>query len=185
MSKRIVIMVVTALLGAALLSLLGWASVRSGGVPGGFLTNNTLGEVSVRTEIAADFTVTTLNGDIFTLSELKGRVVMINFWASWCPPCRKEAPAFAQVYREYQGKPVEFFGVDIWNREEDAKDYVEQFEVPYPNALDGGGRIAIDYGVTGIPETYFIGADGNLKRKFVGPMNEERLRTVLNEMLSQ
>ena len=185
MSKRIAIMLVTALLVAALLSLLGWASARSGGVPGGFLTNNTLGEVSVRTETAADFTVTTLEGDIFTLSELQGRVVMINFWASWCPPCRKEAVAFAQVYDEYQGEPVEFFGVDIWDREEDARDYVELYKVAYPNALDEGGGIAIDYGVMGIPETYIIGADGKLKRKFVGPMNEERLRTVLNGMLSQ
>ncbi len=177
-------MLATALPVVALLALLGWASARSGGVPGGLLVNIKLGEVLIPVDTAPSFTSKSLEGEALTLSDLKGQVVMVNFWASWCPPCRREASALAQVYREYQGEPIEFVGVDIWDREEDARDYIDQFDVPYPNVLDSGGKIAIDYGVTGIPESYFVDATGNLKRKFVGPMNEERLRSILDEMLA-
>ena len=166
-----------------LLSLLVWGSVKSGGIPGGYLTNNTLGEVSVRTEIPPDITVGTLNGDLFVLSEHIGEIVVVNFWASWCPPCRKEAAAFTTIYREYQGQPVQFLGVDVWDGEQEAEDYIALYDITYPNTLDLEGRIAIDYGVMGIPETYIIGISGKLRRKFVGPLSEDRLRTVLQEML--
>ena len=183
MSKRTTIMLATALPLVAFLALLGWAAARSEGVPGGLLVNTNVGEVGIQHGSALTFTSKTLDGEAITLSDLKGQVVMVNFWASWCPPCRREALALAQVYREYQAEPLEFVGIDIWDREEDARNYIDLFSVPYPNILDKGGKIAIDYGVTGIPESYFVDASGNLKRKFVGPLNEERLRTILNEML--
>lgn len=180
---RFTIMFVIGGLLVGLLSLLVWGSVKSGGVPGGYLTNNTLGEVSVRMETAPDFTVETLSRDSFVLSQHVGKVVVVNFWASWCPPCRKEAAAFKTIYSEYQGYPVEFLGVDVWDREREANEYIKLYDITYPNVLDLDGRIAIDYGVMGIPETYLIDMNGKLKRKFVGPLSEDRLRKVLQEML--
>ncbi len=109
---------------------------------------------------------------------------MINFWASWCPPCREEAPTLAEVYHEYQNEPVEFVGVDIWDREDDALQYINQYSVTYPNGVDDRGVIAIDYGVRGIPETFFISPNGVVLKKFVGPINAATLRAVLDESLA-
>ena len=93
-------------------------------------------------------------------------------------------PALANVYREFSGLPVEFIGVDIWDGREDARRFVSQFDVPYPTGVDEKGTIAIDYGVRGIPEKFFISPDGAILKKFTGPMNEDSLRTILIDLLS-
>ena len=94
----------------ALFALLGWALVQSGGNPGGFGVNRSFGEVAVEQQPAPGFAKSDLNGNMVNLSELRGKVVMLDFWSSWCPPCRQEAPALARVYREYEGRNVEFVG---------------------------------------------------------------------------
>ena len=109
---------------------------------------------------------------------------MVDFWASWCPPCRVEAPGLANVYREFQGQPVEFVGVALWDNPGDAALYLQQEGVPYPNGFDASGAIAIDYGVRGIPEKFFIDRDGIVRQKFVGPIREDKLRETLNELLA-
>ena len=178
------VLLATALPVAAFLALLSWSLVRSGNVPGGFLINVNLGEINIEPGLAPLFTTNTIDGEKITLSELRGQVVMITFWASWCPPCRQEASALVQVHEEYQSA-VKFIGIDIWDHEKDARNYIDVFHVSYPNILDTNGRIAIDYGVTGIPETHFIDAAGNLVHKFVGPLNQARLRAILDDMLMQ
>ena len=170
---------------AGLIALLAWATVKSGGRPGGLIVNNTFGEVPIKEKPAWDFTLQLFEGRTLALSELRGKVVMVDFWASWCPPCRKEAPELARVYREYQGKAVEFVGVDIWDSEEGAKEFIARYAIPYPNGLDAKGKIAIDYGVTGIPEKFFISKDGVLLKKFIGPMSEDKLKGVLDELLAE
>jgi cytochrome c biogenesis protein CcmG/thiol:disulfide interchange protein DsbE len=119
-----------------------------------------------------------------SLSELRGKVVMLDFWSSWCPPCRQEAPALARVYREYEGRNVEFVGVAIWDDPGDVARYAKEFDLPYPNVLDEKGQIAINYGVAGIPEKFFIDAGGTLIRKFVGPMRPDDLRATLDQLLT-
>ena len=114
----------------------------------------------------------------------RGRVVMIDFWASWCPPCREEAPVLAQVYNEYRGRGVEFVGVNLWDNAGDADVFLQQQGHGYPNGVDEGGRIAIGYGVRGIPEKFFISRDGRIVRKFSGPLTEDRLRLILESMLA-
>ncbi len=166
-----------------LFTLLGWALVKSGGNPGGFGVNNSFGEIVVSGEPARGFSLELLDGRTLTLADLRGKLVMLNFWASWCPPCRREAPVLAEVYREYSSQPVEFVGIDIWDRREDALEFIDRYGVTYPNGVDEKGIILIDYGVTGIPETLFIGCDGVLSKKFVGPINADRLRTVLDELM--
>ena len=182
-SKRNLIILSAAVPIVALFALLGWAMARSGGNPGGFGINSRFGEIAVDQRLAPDFTKDGLNGETVSLSGLRGKVVMLDFWSSWCPPCRQEAPALAQVYREYQGRNIEFIGVAIWDDSGDVARYIEEFGLPYPNVLDERGQIAIDYGVAGIPEKFFIDSQGNLVRKFVGPIKPEGLRSALDSLL--
>ncbi len=169
----------------ALIALLAWASVRSGGNPGGLAVNSNLVEAEVEAGAARDFELELLGGGTLKLSDLRGKVVMVDFWASWCPPCRVEAPALVKVYQEFQGQPVEFVGVALWDNVGDAEVYLQQEGVTYPNGFDGSGAIAIDYGVRGIPEKYFIGRDGVLVKKLIGPLTETVLRDTINELLGR
>ena len=167
----------------ALIGLLAWASVKSGSNPGGLAINDEFGQVSVDAEEARDFSLELLDGSTVTLSQLQGKVVMLDFWASWCPPCREEASTLSQVYRESQKQGVEFIGVNMWDRPSDAIEFVDLFDVPYPNGIDGKGTVAIDYGVKGIPEKIFIGPNGVIRKKFVGPINAGTLRATLDGLL--
>ena len=110
---------------------------------------------------------------------------MVDFWASWCAPCRVEAPTLAKLYREFQGQPVEFVGVDIWDNPGDAELFLQQEGQTYPTGFDPDGVIAIDYGVRGIPEKYFIDRDGMLIKKLSGPLSETILRDTINELLAR
>ena len=183
MSKRGWIIIGTAVPVLTLIALLAWASVRSGSNPGGLAVNNEFGQVPIDAEAARGFVLELLDGETLVLSELRGKVIMLDFWASWCPPCRQEAPTLSQVYREFQGQAVEFIGVDIWDRPSDARAYVDLFDVPYPNSIDSKGIVAIDYGVKGIPEKIFIDRNGVISKKFVGPINADTLRATLNGLL--
>jgi cytochrome c biogenesis protein CcmG/thiol:disulfide interchange protein DsbE len=169
---------------AAFFSLLGWALARSGGVPGSLGVNAVFGEVTIQGRPAPNFTLQLLDGASITLADLKGKVVLIDFWASWCPPCRQEAPGLAQVYKEYQDRDVEFVGISIWDRIGDAEDYVQRFGITYPSGLDSEGTILVDYAVRGIPEKFFIDARGQMVAKFIGPSEVDSLRESLDRMLA-
>lgn len=185
MNKRNLLLIALAVPLAALFLTFGWALIRTGGKPGGLIVNNALGEVSVKGAPAPDFSLGLFDGTDTQLSQLKGKVVMVDFWSSWCPPCREEAPILAEVYPRYRERGVEFVGVAIWDSAEDARRFVQQFGIPYPNGLDEKGVIAIDYGVTGIPEKYFIDREGRVVRKFIGPMTTKTLEEILERLLTQ
>lgn len=132
---------------------------------------------------AEDFTLPLFNGGNVTLSSLKGKPVVINFWASWCPPCREEAPILEEVWRRYKDKGVTFIGVDIQDAEADARAYIKEFGITYPNGPDIRGRIAIDYGVSGIPVTFFVNREGLIVSRWVGAINESILVSRIEELL--
>ena len=184
MSQRGWIFLLSAIPLAGFLALLGWASLKSGGNPGGLGINNDFGQVDISSKPAAEFTLILSNGTELSLSDLRGKVILVDFWASWCTPCRQEAPVLSRVYQEYAGKPVEFVGVNIWDRNQDALDFLEAFETTYPNGGDEAGSIAIDYGVRGIPEKFFIDQKGMVRQKFVGPMQADALRAAIDALLS-
>ena len=170
----------------AFLGILFLASLQTGGrAVSGTGVNTEFGAVAVDTEPARDFTLELTGGGAVSLSDLRGRVVLVDFWASWCAPCRQEAPDLEQVYREYAGREVEFVGVNIWDLPDNAAGYIAEFGLTYPSGVDGEGVIAIDYGVRGIPEKFFIDRAGVVRQKFVGPMPADRLRETLDGLLGE
>ena len=169
----------------ALLALLAWAVVQGGGNPGSLGVNQEFGQVRLSTQAAKEFSLTTLEGATIDLASLRGKVVMVDFWASWCAPCRYEAPDLAQVYLDYADRAVEFIGVDIWDHRQSAIDHVNRYQITYPNGVDDKGTIAINYGVRGIPEKFFIDQDGVIVKKFVGPVDADTLRNTLDDLLAQ
>ena len=181
--RRAVVIAVVAVPVLALLAILAWASFTSGPAPGGLAVNDNTIELEVDAEAAPPFSMTLMGGGEVTSEQLVGKVVMLDFWASWCPPCRDEAPVLAKVYDEYREKGVEFVGVNLWDNVGDAEVFLEEEGHQYPNGIDEGGRIAISYGVRGIPEKFFISREGLVLRKFSGPMDVDRLRQILDAML--
>ncbi len=167
----------------AVFAMLAWGvgwSENSIGRPG---INSYFGDALLDPEPAPSFQAATLDGGNISLASLKGKVVVLDFWSSWCPPCRNEAPGLAEVYAEYQDQGVEFVGMALWDTEENVRQFVAELGVPYPNILDDRGRIAIDYGVVKIPEKFFIDRDGDLVRVFSGPTHPDDLREALDSIL--
>ena len=133
---------------------------------------------------APDFTLPLLDGGELALSQYMGNPMVINFWASWCPPCRQESLILERAWRSYTSRDVMFVGVDIQDSEEDARAYVREFGLTYPNGLDVDGKITVDYGVIGLPVTFFVNRDGIVVRRWVGAISETRLAMWLGELMS-
>ena len=170
---------------AALIALLVWGQVRSGGNPGGLLVHEQPSEVAPAERAAPDLGgMDILSGGGVRLADMRGKVVVVDFWSSWCVACRQEAEELAAVHREYGGSPVEFLGVAIWDEAGDVARHLERYGVGYPNILDAGGEIAVLYGVRGVPEKYVIAPSGNIVRKMNGLVSAERLREVIDSLLA-
>ena len=132
---------------------------------------------------AAPFTLALFDGGRFALAEHSGQVVLVNFWASWCVPCREEAPLLEAAWRASRERGVVFVGVNIQDSESAAHGFLREFGITYPNGPDPGGHIAIDYGVYGIPETFFITGDGRIAYKQVGALAAATLEARLGQTL--
>ncbi len=139
----------------------------------------------VNSGLAPDFTLSLFTGEELTLSELQGQVVVINFWASWCIPCRDEAPILERVWQRYRDRGVIFIGVDYLDTDKKALAFLEEFNVTYPNGPDLQSKIAYAYRIGGVPETFFIAKDGQVFDVFIGPLTEERLVNVLEAALKE
>jgi cytochrome c biogenesis protein CcmG/thiol:disulfide interchange protein DsbE len=117
---------------------------------------------------APSFTLALFDGKVIKLEEFRGKVVFLNFWASWCVPCREEAKSLEAAWKKYKDQGVVFVGVSIQDKEEDARNFIQEFGITYRNGIDKAGKIGIDYGVWGIPETFFIDHGGRITYKHVG-----------------
>src|SRR5574341_665650 len=122
---------------------------------------------------APDFSLTLFDGRTVRLSDFRGKVVFLNFWASWCPPCRAEARMLEQAWQRYKDPGMVFLGVDIQDTEGAARGFIRDFGISYMNGRAAKSRIAIDYGVYGIPETFFIDKEGRITYKHIGGLGWE------------
>jgi cytochrome c biogenesis protein CcmG/thiol:disulfide interchange protein DsbE len=134
---------------------------------------------------APDFALPTLSGDTFRLDDHRGEVVVLNFWATWCPPCRREIPDFVSLQKDLGGRGLQFVGVALERSAgpEQVRAFADKMNINYPIGL-GDGTIAKKYGgVRGLPMTFVIGPDGEIRRHIPGMTTEDRLRPVLESLL--
>jgi cytochrome c biogenesis protein CcmG, thiol:disulfide interchange protein DsbE len=144
---------------------------------------NSIGQaVPIAPRLMPAVALKTMDGADFSLSEMRGKVTVVNFWSSWCVPCQEEAPALERAWQLAHIRGVEFVGINIWDPASDAQKFIRDYKISYTNAADVSGRIAIDLGVTGIPETYVINREGQIVRRWVGPVGEDRLLALVAEV---
>ena len=127
---------------------------------------------------------TTFDGETLDLHEQRGKPVVINFWASWCAPCRQEAAVLENLWQTHRDNDVVFIGVDIQDSDSDARAFISEFGISYPNGMDTDGRISIDYGVIGIPVTFLINRDGVVARRWVGGVRASQMSEWLDELVA-
>lgn len=161
---RIVLQAAAVLVVALLLALLGWQVFKKDKTP----------DVG---RSAPPFTLPHLGTDQeLSLASLRGKAVVLNFWASWCGPCKDEAPILESAWKRYRDKGVVVLGIDAQDFDVDAQRFVDRAGITYPIVRDKHGSTLGRYGVTGFPETWFVDANGRLVGEHVaGPLTEEEL----------
>ena len=152
----------------ALVALMSWALSNRTSVTG-------LSGITRVDKPTPEFTLDLLDGGQVSMSQLSGRPVVRNFWASWCVPCRSEAAGLERTWRAYEERGVVFVGIDIQDSEADARFFLNEFGVTYPNGRDVNGKITVEYGVVGLPVTFFVNKGGLIVRRWVGAIPESRL----------
>jgi cytochrome c biogenesis protein CcmG/thiol:disulfide interchange protein DsbE len=135
---------------------------------------------------AAPFALQTFDGESVSMDGLRGKVAVVNFWASWCyPACYEEAPVLERGWRAYRDRGVMIVGVDIQDKPEAAQKFIRDFGLTFPNAQDTSGKVSVEYGVYGVPETFFLDRQGRIRVKHVGAVTEEILRGHLDRLLAE
>jgi cytochrome c biogenesis protein CcmG, thiol:disulfide interchange protein DsbE len=135
---------------------------------------------------APDFTLERLDEDgELTLSTLAGRAVVVNFWASWCLPCKEEAPFLERIWRENRDRGLVVVGYDAKDFRRDARRFARRYELTFPLVFDGPGDLLDDWGVTGFPETFVVDREGRIIRAFVGDVNAEDTRRELRAAIER
>ena len=133
---------------------------------------------------APGFTMPALDGDgTISLSTYEGRVVVLNFWASWCAPCRLEASGLERAWADFRGRGVQFLGINYRDDRAAARAFQEEFGITYPSVFDPGGTLAFDYELIGLPTTFIIGPDGRIIYRFTGYLSGTVLRSALADVL--
>lgn len=133
---------------------------------------------------APDFTLERLDEDgELVLSSLQGKAVVLNLWASWCLPCKEEAPVLEQIWRANRERGLVVVGLDVKDLRQDARRFVRRFELTFPIVFDGPGDTYKDYGLTGLPETFVIDREGKVVHAIVGGVNTDEDRARLRDAI--
>jgi DsbE subfamily thiol:disulfide oxidoreductase len=134
---------------------------------------------------APEIVLSGFDGQTTKLSDLRGQVVVVNFWASWCAPCRDETAALERVWKRYAGSRVRFVGVATWDSQQAARDFAQASGVTYLNGTDANGDAAVAYAVTGIPETFLVDPNGQIVHRWIGQIDEASLDSALAAITRQ
>lgn len=136
--------------------------------------------------VAPDFTLTTLNGELLTLSELRGYPVILNFWASWCAPCRDEMLLLNRASEQFSDRGLRIVGVNVTAKDTvaNARAFADQFAIGYPIVFDDVGIVSFGrYSVLGLPTSVFVDADGMIRRVVFGEISQDALDTYITEIV--
>ena len=165
--------------------ILAYGLSKSSGNTGAFGINETYNKIDIDKVPVAEFTITDLSGDKSKLdiSSNGKSVTMVDFWNSWCQQCIQEAEELEQSYKNLSDNNIEFIGIAIWDNQSAINSHIKEYDVSYRNVIDEEGRVAIEFGVTGIPEKYFINSDGEIIMKILGPTTSEQLESVISEII--
>jgi peroxiredoxin len=139
----------------------------------------------LRGQSAPNFTLDLLDGSTLSLSDLRGQVVVINFWATWCSPCEDELPDLQAVWDEYQSNDVVFVGVAYEDTTAAVQEIASRFGITYPQGIDEEARISTAYGITGVPETFLLDAQGKVAFSHIGQVTAAELREELDSLLGR
>jgi cytochrome c biogenesis protein CcmG, thiol:disulfide interchange protein DsbE len=134
--------------------------------------------------VAPEFAFDTFTGERYDLADLKGRPVVLNFWASWCIPCRAEMPYFENVYREHRDDGVIFLGLAVQDDPQSAREFLHTVGVTYPTGIDRANQVSTAYGLVGLPTTIFITPDATIARRWNGPVSEAELTALVTRIKS-
>ena len=137
---------------------------------------------------APDFTLDTLQGEQVKLSGLRGKVIVVNFWTTWCPPCRAETPALEMSYEAYKDVDVVILGVNLTDQDslKEVESFVQEFGLTYPILLDRDGAVGLLYQLSGLPTTFFINREGIIRTVVIGgPMSETSIRSKIEALLKE
>src|SRR5713226_4925546 len=174
--RRIIIFLVVSLLNVGFLALLASQVL----VPAQNQSN--AGSSPLIGHPAPDFTLgvlSTRSAPAIHLASFKGKPVMLNFWASWCDPCKHEAPLLQNTWQRVQDQGIVFVGIDIQDTQSDGLSFLQTYGITYPNVVDASGSVSINYGVTGVPETFFLNRQGVIVKKVIGELTEQTLQSNL------
>ncbi|MCA9846358.1 MAG: TlpA family protein disulfide reductase [Dehalococcoidia bacterium] len=169
--------IIPAVVGGGLLALLALLAVAMTQGVGGLVEGRSDGA-----QQAPDFSLAQLDGPMFSLAQEPDRPVFLYFWASWCIPCEAEAPVIESLWPEYRDRGWAFLGVNIWDREADARAFVDRLGLSFPVARDEEGSVYLDYGVQALPTAFFITPGGRIHARYDGQLTEPTLRSLLDEV---
>lgn len=141
-------------------------------------------EVVSKGSTAPNFALTELNSEEkFTLSEQKGKGVIVNFWGTWCEPCKREMPFMNELYQKYKDQGIELFALNADESEFSVKKFVSDYKLTFPIAIDKDQEILNIYGVNPLPTTFFVSPDGKVKRIVTGQMTSTSFENYIKEIL--
>jgi peroxiredoxin len=146
-----------------------------------------MGAFRLSGKMATDFTLQSLDGESVTLSDLKGKVVLINFWATWCIPCKAEMPSMERLYRKYKDRGFTILAIDIMEKPETIRKFAKGKNLTFPILLDTKGEVRGKYRVSGIPNSYLVNKNGRLVGNVIGARewDNEHAEALLEELLEE
>ena len=186
--RRLVVLAATALAGVALAVVLltGWTTSGNSGVTDVAGSTSAVLYQAGHRPLAPDFTATTLTGARLNFSSYRGQVVVLNFWGSWCAPCRAEAPALAVTAKQYRPAGVDFLGVDVRDTTTSALAFARNFGIGYPSVSDSGSVITLDFTavvpIAGTPTTLVIDRTGHIAGAVFGTATYQELTDILAQV---